>query len=156
MRPALLEVNLCKTSNSRSLPQLFWKPLPVISSLWARQSLTNIYEWTLQLGSWMPPFVPRPLRPGSNTMVNTFTQWRTPPESQKHLKLNLHACSCFTGLEKCGYDTVIKKQIDTHYNHCLTAKKTVLQNYQQNCPEAKFLNTEETCTLKIAQATLFH
>lgn len=71
----------------------------------------------------------------------------------KHLKLNLHACSCFTGLEKCGYDTVIKKQMHTYYNHCLTAKKTVLQNYQQNCPEAKFLNTEETCALKIAQAS---
>lgn len=41
----------------------------------------------------------------------------------------------------------------TYYNHCLTAKKTVLQNYQQNCPEAKFLNTEETCALKIAQAS---
>lgn len=51
---------------------------------------------------------------------------------------------------------MIKKQMQTHCNYCLAAKKTVLQNYQQNCPEAKFLNTEETCALKIAQATLFH
>lgn len=110
MKPVLLEVNRCKTSNSRSLLQFFWKPLSVISSLWARQSLTNIYKWPSQLGSWMLPFVHRPLRPGSNTMVNTFSQWRTPPESQKHLKLNLHACSCFTGLEKCAMTLWLKNK----------------------------------------------
>lgn len=107
MRPLLL--NRCKTSNSRSLPCFVRKPVFVISSLWARQTLTNIQKWTLQLGRRMLPFVQRPLRPGNNTIVNIFSQLRTPPESQKHLKLNLQACSCFTGLEKCGYDTVIKK-----------------------------------------------
>jgi len=46
--------------------------------------------------------------------------------------------------------------MQTHYNHCPSAKKTVLQNYQQNCLEAKFLNNEETSALKITQATLFY
>lgn len=93
-----------------------------IPSLGARETITNIYTRMLSMGNWILPFV-RPLRPGSNTIVSVFSQWRTPVESQKHLKLNLHACSCFTGLEKRSYDTVIKKQMHTHYNHCLTAKK---------------------------------